>query len=50
MNGAVAHLGKKGDRLTIMSFASVGKKKALKWKPRVIVLGKDNTIINERGI
>ncbi len=50
MNGAVAHLGKKGDRLTIMSFASVGKKKALKWKPRVIVLGKDNKIINKRGI
>jgi aspartate 1-decarboxylase len=42
LNGAVAHLGKKGDLLTIMSFASVGKKAAKKWRPQVIVLGKGN--------
>ena len=50
MNGAVAHLGKKGDLLTIMNFATVAQKKAKKWKPRVIVLGKGNKIIDERGI
>ena len=50
MNGAVAHLGKKGDLLTIMNFAVVDKKKAAKWKPRVIVLGKGNKIVDERGI
>ena len=50
MNGAVSHLGKKGDLLTIMNFATVSQKKAKKWKPRVIVLGKDNKIINTRGI
>ncbi len=50
MNGAVAHLGKKGDRLTIMSYASVNAKKAKKWKPRVIVLGPGNKIENSRGI
>jgi aspartate 1-decarboxylase len=50
MNGAVAHLGKKDDLLTIMSFAAVGKKKAVKWKPRVIVLGKGNKVVNKRGI
>ncbi len=50
MNGAVAHLGKKGDVLTIMNFAAVGEKKAKKWKPRVIVLGKGNKIISTRGI
>lgn len=50
MNGAVAHLGKKGDVLTIMNFASVSQKKAKNWKPRVIVLGKGNKIVNERGI
>ena len=50
MNGAVAHLGKKGDVLTIMNFASVSEKKAKKWKPRVIVLGKGNKIVNTRGI
>jgi aspartate 1-decarboxylase len=50
LNGAVAHLGKKGDLLTIMNFAAVDKKSAAKWKPRVIVLGKGNRIVNERGI
>ena len=50
MNGAVAHLGKKGDLLTIMSFATFGKKEAKKWEPRVIVLGKGNQIVDKRGI
>jgi len=50
LNGAVAHLGKKGDLLTIMSFAPVNKKKAAKWKPRVIVLGRGNKIVQKRGI
>ena len=50
MNGAVAHLGKKGDLLTIMSFAAFGKKAAKKWQPRVIVLGKDNQIVDVRGV
>src|SRR6267154_6915531 len=47
MNGAVAHLGKKGDLLTIMSYAAVSEKKVKKWKPRVIVLGKRNKIVDE---
>ena len=50
LNGAVAHLGKKGDLLTIMNFATFGKEKAKKWKPRVIVLGKGNKIVSGRGI
>jgi aspartate 1-decarboxylase len=50
LNGAAAHLGKKGDRLTIMSFTAVSKKKAEKWKPQVVVLGKDNKIVGKRGI
>jgi len=50
LNGAVAHLGKKGDVLTIMNFAAVSDKKAKKWKPRVIVLGKGNKIVDKRGI
>jgi len=49
MNGAVAHLGKKGDVLTIMSFASASEKKAKKWQPHVIVLGKGNKIVDTRG-
>lgn len=50
LNGAAAHLGKIGDRLTIMSFTEVDSAKAKRWKPRVIVLGKKNRITNERGI
>jgi aspartate 1-decarboxylase len=50
MNGAVAHLGKKGDLITIMNFAAFGKKEAKQWEPRVIVLGKGNKIVDERGI
>ena len=51
LNGAVAHLGKKGDLLTIMCFAGVSRKKAKDWKPRIIVLGKDNRIMTaKRGV
>ena len=50
LNGAVSHLGKKGDLLTIMNFAAFDQAKAKKWKPRVIVLGKGNKIVDERGI
>ena len=50
LNGAAAHLGKKGERLTIMSFAAISKKKAEKWKPQVIVLGAGNKIVRKPGI
>jgi aspartate 1-decarboxylase len=50
LNGAVAHLGKKGDLLTIMSFALFDEARAKKWKPRVIVLGKNNLIVAERDL
>ena len=48
LNGATAHLGKTGDRLTIMGFASVDDTEAANWKPNVIVLGENNTIISTR--
>jgi aspartate 1-decarboxylase len=50
LNGAVAHLGKRGDRITIMSFAAVPRRKARKWAPRIIVLDAKNEVINRRGI
>ncbi|MCX7866041.1 aspartate 1-decarboxylase [Limisphaera sp. VF-2] len=50
LNGAVAHLGKPGDQLTIMSYSWVDKAKARRWKPRVIVLGAHNEILDERGV
>lgn len=50
MNGAVAHLGRKGDLLTIMSFGAFRAKAAAAWQPRVVVLGQGNQIIEHRGI
>lgn len=50
LNGAAAHLGKPGDRLTIMSFTEVEGAEAKFWKPHVIVLGENNVIVDERGI
>jgi aspartate 1-decarboxylase len=50
LNGAAAHLGKPGDRLTIMSFTEVEAEAAKFWKPQVIVLAEKNEIAAERGI
>ena len=50
LNGAVAHLGKIGDRITIMSYTEVDSALASTWAPRVIVLGENNHIANSRGI
>src|SRR5271156_4746485 len=50
MNGAVAFLGKKGDLLTIMNFGIFTAAEAKKWKPRVIVLGRGNKVVDTRGI
>jgi aspartate 1-decarboxylase len=49
LNGAVAHLGKKGDLLTIMNFGIFTEAEAKNWKPRVIALGKGNKIENKTG-
>ncbi|MFA6543952.1 MAG: aspartate 1-decarboxylase [Limisphaerales bacterium] len=49
LNGAVAHLGEIGDKLTIMSFTEVDASKARGWQPTVIVLGEKNIVANTRG-
>ncbi|MSU61781.1 MAG: aspartate 1-decarboxylase [Pedosphaera sp.] len=50
LNGATAHMGRIGDRLTIMSYTMIEDSVANGWQPRVVVLGDRNTIIDERGI
>ena len=50
LNGATAHLGQAGDRLTIMFFGLLDEKSAPNHKPRIIVLGEDNAVIEERNI
>tara|TARA_B110000305_G_C19438155_1_gene640191 strand:+ start:1353 stop:1754 length:402 start_codon:yes stop_codon:yes gene_type:complete len=48
LNGATAHLGAKGDLLTIMAFARVEAADAEGWQPKVLLLGKSNTRIIKR--
>lgn len=45
LNGATAHLGKIGDRLTIMNFGAYTPEEAVKHKPRVIVLNEKNEVV-----
>ena len=49
LNGAVAHLGKVGDKLTIMCFTAVEAAQASGWEPTVIVLGEENVVVDARG-
>ena len=50
LNGATAHLGKPGDRLTIMSYTLAEETEARNWQPRVITLGENNVTVSRRGI
>jgi aspartate 1-decarboxylase len=49
LNGATAHLGKIGDRLTIMNFASYTADEAEQHKPMVIVLNEKNEVVRTEG-
>jgi aspartate 1-decarboxylase len=48
LNGATAHLGKPGDRLTIMSFGLFEADEASTYSPRIIVLNENNEVLPER--
>jgi aspartate 1-decarboxylase len=45
LNGATAHLGKIGDRLTIMSFAQVPAELAAKHHPTIVKLDEKNNML-----
>jgi len=45
LNGATAHLGKIGDRLTIMSFAQVPEADVPTHRPQILVLDEQNRIL-----
>jgi aspartate 1-decarboxylase len=49
LNGATAHLGKIGDRLTIMNFANYEPAEAVAHKPRVVVLDERNEVVRYDG-
>lgn len=50
LNGATAHLGNVGDRLTIMTFANLEHEEAKVWTPKVLILDTANQIVSRRGI
>ena len=49
LNGATAHLGKIGDRITIMNFAWFTPEEAVHHKPRIIVLDENNKVVRCEG-
>jgi aspartate 1-decarboxylase len=49
LNGATAHLGKIGDRITIMSFARYTAEEAAVHQPRIAVLNDKNEIVRYEG-
>jgi len=50
LNGGTAHLGKRGDLLTIMAFAGVDEREAADWSARVLVLADANRrIVKQTG-
>lgn len=49
LNGATAHLGAIGDRLTIMSFARLTLEEAKTHHPRIVVLDAENRVVRREG-
>jgi len=45
LNGATAHLGQIGDRVTIMNFGAYTPEEAATHHPRVIVLNENNEVV-----
>ena len=50
LNGATAHLGNIGDRITIMNFGSYSEEEAAKHQPRILVLDENNRVVGQEGI
>jgi aspartate 1-decarboxylase len=49
LNGATAHLGKPGDRLTIMNFAEFTPEEAATHHPRILTLNEHNQVLRYQG-
>jgi aspartate 1-decarboxylase len=50
LNGATAHLGTIGHRITIMNFGSYSEEEAAKHQPRILVLDQNNCVVRQEGI
>jgi len=47
LNGAMAHLAAPGDRVIIMSFAFVRRRRAARVKPKIAILNESNHILEQ---
>lgn len=47
LNGATAHLGRVGDRLTIMSFAQVPQTSVPGFQPQIALLNDQNRVLHD---
>ena len=45
LNGATAHLGEVGDRLTIFAFAAIPQSDVLTFTPKIVQLDENNAVI-----
>ena len=50
LNGATAHLGKIGDRITIMNFGNYLAEEAADHQPRILVLDEANRVVRHEGV
>lgn len=50
LNGATAHLGKIGDRITIMNFGNYFTEEAADHQPRILVLDEANQVVRHEGV
>lgn len=50
INGAAAHLMKRGDRVIIATFTDVDEQLAERWKPTVVITDEHNNIVSSKGI
>jgi aspartate 1-decarboxylase len=50
LNGATAHLGGIGDRITIMNFAYYTPEEAARHQPKILVLDEMNQVVRSEGI
>ncbi|MDD5349141.1 MAG: aspartate 1-decarboxylase [Chthoniobacteraceae bacterium] len=49
LNGATAHLGKVGDRVTIMNFGQYTPEEAATHHPRILRLNEHNEVVSYKG-
>ncbi|PYI78716.1 MAG: aspartate 1-decarboxylase [Verrucomicrobia bacterium] len=50
LNGATAHLGKIGDRITIMNFGNYLAEEVAGHQPRILVLDEANRVVRQKGV